>query len=114
MPVKTARLYTLALIVADTLAFLAAFAIAYKLRVSYDSRELLAVIPAREFMSTFLILVPFWLITFMTFGLYSPYVSRRNTHRDWLCLHRRQTNLSWTARTVLCSWISLRHPPIVP
>ena len=74
MPVKTARLYTLALIVADTLAFLAAFAIAYKLRVSYDSRELLAVIPAREFMSTFLILVPFWLITFMTFGLYSPYV----------------------------------------
>ncbi|MGB3023192.1 MAG: sugar transferase [Candidatus Saccharimonadales bacterium] len=74
MPVKTVRFYTLALILADTLAFLAAFAIAYKLRVSYDSRALLAIIPAREFMQTFLILVPFWLITFMTFGLYSPYV----------------------------------------
>ncbi len=77
MPVKTVRLYTLSLIIADTLAFLAAFAIAYKLRVSYDSRELLAVIPAREFMSTFLVLVPFWLVTFMTFGLYSPYVYQK-------------------------------------
>lgn len=74
MPVKTVRLYTMALIIADTLAFLVAFAVAYKLRVSYDTRELLAIIPAREFMTTFLILVPFWLITFLTFGLYSPYV----------------------------------------
>jgi exopolysaccharide biosynthesis polyprenyl glycosylphosphotransferase len=77
MPVKTVRYYTLALIIADTLAFLAAFAIAYKLRVSYDGRELLAVIPAREFMTTFLVLIPFWLITFMTFGLYSPYVYQK-------------------------------------
>lgn len=77
MPVKTVRLYTIALIFADTLAFLAAFAIAYKLRVSYDSRELLAVIPASKFMSTFLTLIPFWLITFMTFGLYSPYVYQK-------------------------------------
>ncbi len=77
MPVKPVRLYTIALIIADTVAFLAAFAIAYKLRVSYDSRALLAIIPAREFMTTFLILVPFWLITFMSFGLYSPYVYQK-------------------------------------
>ena len=77
MPVKTVRFYTLALIIADTLAFLAAFAIAYKLRTTYDSRILLAIIPAREFMTTFLTLVPFWLVTFVAFGLYSPYVYQK-------------------------------------
>lgn len=77
MPVKTVRFYTLALIIADTLAFLAAFAIAYKLRTTYDSRMLLAIIPAREFMTTFLTLVPFWLVTFVAFGLYSPYVYQK-------------------------------------
>ena len=77
MPVKTVRLYTLALIVADTLAILLAFAIAYQLRVNFDTRALVADIPGREFMLTFLKLVPFWLITFWSFGLYSPYIYQK-------------------------------------
>lgn len=74
MPVKTVRMYTLALLAADVLAFLASFTIAYILRVQYDPRPLANQIYARDFIQTFLILVPFWLITFWSFGLYSPYV----------------------------------------
>ena len=77
MPVKTVRLYTIALLIADTLAILAAFAIAYQLRVNFDSRALVSDIPGREFMFTFLTLVPFWLLTFWGFGLYSPYVYQK-------------------------------------
>lgn len=77
MPVKTVRLYTIALLIADTLAILAAFAIAYQLRVNFDSRALVSDIPGREFMLTFLTLVPFWLVTFWSFGLYSPYIYQK-------------------------------------
>lgn len=77
MPVKTVRLYTIALIIADIIAILAAFAIAYQLRVNFDHRALVAAIPGKEFMLTFLKLVPFWLLTFWAFGLYSPYVYQK-------------------------------------
>ncbi len=74
MPVKTVRMYTLALIAADVLAFLAAFTIAYIVRVQYDPRPLANQIYAWDFFQTFITLVPFWLISFWGFGLYSPHV----------------------------------------
>ena len=77
MPVKTVRFYTLALITADILAFLAAFTIAYILRVQYDPRPLMNQIYARDFIQTFITLVPFWIVTFWSFGLYSPHVYMR-------------------------------------
>ena len=77
MPVKTIRLYTLALILSDTLAILGAFSIAYILRVQFDPRPLINQISALNFFISFLILTPFWLIIFLSLNLYSPETYRR-------------------------------------
>ena len=77
MPVKTVRFYTIALIVIDILAILAAFTLAYVLRVQLDSRPLVNQISAREFLMTFVTLLPFFLLTFWSIGLYSPNVYQK-------------------------------------
>lgn len=77
MPVKTVRFYTLALIIIDILAILAAFTLAYVLRVQLDSRPLVNQISARDFLMTFVTLLPFFIITFWSLGLYSPNVYQK-------------------------------------
>lgn len=77
MPVKTIRFYTLALIFFDILAVLAAFVLAYVLRVQLDSRPLVYQIGALDFFFTFVQLIPFWLITLWGLGLYSPSVYQK-------------------------------------
>jgi exopolysaccharide biosynthesis polyprenyl glycosylphosphotransferase len=77
MPVKSIRSYTLALIVIDVLAVLAAFSLAYILRVQFDTRPLVHQISAREFFLTFIQLMPFWLLTLWGLGLYSPAVYQK-------------------------------------
>jgi exopolysaccharide biosynthesis polyprenyl glycosylphosphotransferase len=77
MPVKTVRLYTIALIISDILAVLGAFSIAYIVRVQLDPRPLIAQISAFDFFTTFLLLVPFWILTFVSLGLYSPSVYQK-------------------------------------
>lgn len=77
MPVKTVRLYTFALLIADSLAVLLAFSAAYILRVQLDSRPLVNEITALDFLNTFLMLLPFWVIMFWAIGLYSPQVYQR-------------------------------------
>ncbi len=77
MPVKTVRFYTLALVVADAIAILGAFSLAYIWRVQWDPRPLVENIGAAEFISTFLLLTPFWLLAFWALGLYSPRVYRK-------------------------------------
>lgn len=77
MPVKTVRLYTFALLIADGIAVLLAFSAAYILRVQLDSRPLVNQITAWDFLNTFLMLLPFWLLTFWALGLYSPQVYQR-------------------------------------
>lgn len=77
MPVKTVRLYTFALLIADSIAVLLAFSAAYILRVQLDSRPLVNQITAWDFLNTFLMLLPFWLFTFWAIGLYSPQVYQR-------------------------------------
>ena len=77
MPVKTVRFYTIALIISDILAVLGAFSIAYIVRVQLDPRPLIAQIGAVDFFTTFLLLMPFWLLTFLSLGLYSPNVYQK-------------------------------------
>ncbi|MEO5690806.1 MAG: sugar transferase [Candidatus Saccharimonadales bacterium] len=77
MPVKTVRLYTFALLVADSIAVLLAFSTAYVLRVQLDSRPLVNQITALDFFNTFLVLLPFWVLTLWAIGLYSPQVYLR-------------------------------------
>lgn len=77
MPVKTVRFYTLALVLVDILAVLAAFTLAYIVRVQLDSRPLVNQISAIDFLVTFLQLLPFWFITLWGLGLYSPSVYQK-------------------------------------
>ncbi len=67
-------LYPILLIVGDFVALLAAFTIAYILRVQVDTRPLVTDIPAFSFIKAFLTLIPFWLIINGFLGLYSKNV----------------------------------------
>jgi exopolysaccharide biosynthesis polyprenyl glycosylphosphotransferase len=70
MPTKNTKFYSLILIFADFLVLLAAFILAYVLRVQYDPRPLLIPIYAREYISSFAMIAPFWIIIFASLGLY--------------------------------------------
>lgn len=77
VPTKTVRLYTLALVISDTLAILAAFTIAYIIRVQLDARPLISSISALDYLQIFLVLIPFWLLTFVSLDLYNPRVYQK-------------------------------------
>lgn len=77
MPVKTVRFYTIALIIIDILAILSAFTLAYILRVQLDTRPLINQISAINFAVTFITLLPFFIVTFWSLGLYSPSVYQK-------------------------------------
>lgn len=77
MPVKTIRFYTLALVAFDVLAVLAAFVLAYVVRVQLDPRPLVNQIGAFDFFMTFVQLTPIWIVTLWSLGLYSPSVYQK-------------------------------------
>ena len=54
-------LYALALILGDFIALLAAFIVAYILRVTLDSRSLINQISSIEYLKTWIMLLPVWL-----------------------------------------------------
>lgn len=70
MPTKNTKFYSLILVIADTIVLLAAFSLAYILRVQYDDRPLLDNVYAWEYFFAFLTIVPFWILVFATLGLY--------------------------------------------
>ena len=77
MPTKTVRLYTMALIFSDIFAILVAFSIAYILRVQLDARPLISQISAYEFFKIFVIISPFWILTFASLDMYTPKVYQK-------------------------------------
>ena len=80
MPTRSARLYSLALVVGDFFVLLAAFMLAYVVRVGvqflhFDTRPLVVNdISALDFLKTALLLVPLWILVFAFLGLYSSRV----------------------------------------
>lgn len=72
MPTKNTKFYSLILVLVDTLVLLGAFSIAYILRVQYDPRPLVSNIYALDYLFSFLLIVPFWILIFAALGLYSP------------------------------------------
>lgn len=77
MPTRNARLYSIALILGDFLTLLAAFTLAYVVRVQFDSRPLVAQIHGIDFIYSSLVLIPFWILAFASLGLYSSKVYAR-------------------------------------
>lgn len=67
---KFQLLYNLALIFSDALAILAAFTVAYILRVQIDTRPILNPISAKSYLFIYAALLPFWIGIMATFNLY--------------------------------------------
>lgn len=70
MPSKNTKLYSLILILADFAVLLLAFIGAYILRVQYDPRPLVTQVYALDYLTSFLLIIPVWIIIFATLGLY--------------------------------------------
>ncbi|TAL15287.1 sugar transferase [Patescibacteria group bacterium] len=69
---RNSKFYSLILIIIDTFVLLAAFSLAYILRVRYDPRPLLANVHAYDYLYAFLLIIPFWILIFAVLGLYKP------------------------------------------
>ena len=69
---RNTKFYSLILIIIDTFVLLAAFTLAYILRVQYDPRPLIADIHAYDYLYSFLLVIPFWILIFAILGLYRP------------------------------------------
>src|SRR5262245_4381698 len=75
MPTRSARLYSLALIVGDFCILLITFIAAYFVRKKFDNRPLLANgVTGNDFITTTLLIIPLWIIVFAFLGLYSSRV----------------------------------------
>lgn len=70
MPSKNTKFYSLILILADFIVLALAFGIAYILRVQYDPRPLATQVYAYEYLLSFLVIIPVWIIIFASLGLY--------------------------------------------
>ena len=62
--------YALLLIIGDFLALIAAFTVAYILRVKYDTRPLIEQIPSETYLYGFLAVLPLWILVHIAIGLY--------------------------------------------
>lgn len=82
MPRRNIKFYSLMLIIIDTLVLLLAFSVAYIVRVQYDPRPLLSNIHAYDYLYSFIIIVPFWVITFALLGLYGSETYNRRL-KEW-------------------------------
>jgi exopolysaccharide biosynthesis polyprenyl glycosylphosphotransferase len=69
---RNSKLYSFILILVDALVLIATFALAYVARVQYDPRPLLHNIYAFDYLWSFLLIVPFWILVFALIGLYHP------------------------------------------
>ena len=67
-------LYSLLLIISDSIAILLAFVLAYVARVTYSSGRPFEEVPALDYLMVFILLTPLWLIIFGMLGLYSKRV----------------------------------------
>src|SRR5687767_7393005 len=78
MPSKNTKFYSLILVLADFVVLLLAFGAAYVLRVQYDPRPLATQVYANEYLLSFLVIAPVWILIFASLGMYqaSTYTRR--------------------------------------
>ena len=68
---NTSILYAFSLVVGDFFALLAAFILAYVLRVTLDPRPLINQLSAADYLQIWFVLTPVWIVIFALLGLYS-------------------------------------------
>ena len=71
---NSSLLYSFVLLVGDFVSLVAAFTLAYIIRVKLDTRPLPAQVPAETYLVIFLILLPFWLMIFAFLNMYKSEV----------------------------------------
>lgn len=74
---KNTKFYSLILVIADFFILLLAFSFAYILRVQYDPRPLVSEVYAFEYLRTFVIVTPVWILVFAALGLYQSNIYNR-------------------------------------
>lgn len=67
-------LFSFILFVGDFLSLVAAFSLAYIIRVKFDDRQLIEYLTAREYIGVIALLLIFWLFVFALLNLYRPSV----------------------------------------
>lgn len=77
MPSKNTKFYSVILITADFLVLLAAFTVAYVLRVQIDYRPLVNPVYAFDYLVMALTILPMWIIVFAMLGLYGSQIYNR-------------------------------------
>jgi exopolysaccharide biosynthesis polyprenyl glycosylphosphotransferase len=70
-------IYSFILVVGDSLALVAAFVAAYIIRGDLSKIPVAHPIAASEYISVFLILLPFWILIFALMGLYDNYIQEK-------------------------------------
>lgn len=83
---QSTLIFSFGLLIGDFLAVLAAFVIAYLLRVRFDPRPLITAIPGETYLMLFAALIPFWLAIFFSLGLYRKDVWSNFWREAWLLL----------------------------
>jgi exopolysaccharide biosynthesis polyprenyl glycosylphosphotransferase len=66
--------YSLLILIGDFIGVLLAFVIAYIIRVKIDSRKLVELVSASDFLLISIAVIPFWLMSFALLGLYKKEV----------------------------------------
>lgn len=77
MPTRNTKFYSLLLIFSDFIVLTIAFVGAYVIRVQLDSRPLVDEVYATDYLASFLVVAPFWIIVFASLGLYQSTVYNR-------------------------------------
>lgn len=74
MKSNSSLVYRIVLVLGDFLALVAAFSVAYIIRVKHDPRPLIQQIPAEKYLLAILLAMPLWIIINAAIGLYSKAV----------------------------------------
>ena len=77
MPSRNTKFYSLILMAADFIVLAFVFAIAYYIRTQIDHRALLHVVYTHEYIESFLVVTPLWILIFASLGLYASQVYNR-------------------------------------
>lgn len=77
MPSKNTKHYSLILMAADLLVLAIVFFVAYYIRTQLDPRSLLHVVYAWDYIGSFLVIAPIWILIFASLGLYTTSIYSR-------------------------------------
>jgi exopolysaccharide biosynthesis polyprenyl glycosylphosphotransferase len=102
-------IYGFFLVVGDFMALVAAFVIAYILRVSLSARPLFAKVSSAQYFKIFLFLLPFWLLIFGLLGLYN-----KNTYENRFSEFGRLFTGSFIGMLFVISYSYIMNTTIFP